>query len=161
MGRRGPKKTPAATHKKRGTFQPSRHSGPDSKPVPGIPEPPADLTEAAREAWISIAGKLLDAKLLTALDDLALRLMAESVDMYLRAGREIEHWGLTSVTDKGNTIQHPAVAVRNKAWSQIVKLCQEFGMTPAARTGLAVDVKASSDGKTEAMAKILGFKVTG
>jgi P27 family predicted phage terminase small subunit len=117
------------------------------------------MTDAAREAWRWIAGKLLDAKLLTALDDLALRLMAESVDMYLRAGVEIEHYGLTSVTDKGNTIQHPAVAVRNKAWSQIVKLCQEFGMTPAARTGLAVDAKSAEDDKAQAMAKILGFKV--
>jgi P27 family predicted phage terminase small subunit len=161
MGRRGPKKTPAATHKKRGTFQPSRHGGPEPPAIAGLPEPPGDLTEAAREAWLSIAAKLLDAKLLTALDDLALRLLAESVDMYLRAGREIEHWGLTSVTDSGNTIQHPAVAVRNKAWAQIVKLCQEFGMTPAARTGLHVDVKAASDGKAEAMAKILGFKIMG
>lgn len=159
MGRRGPNKTPKAIHKKRGTYQPSRHAGPDPTPRGGMPEPPADLMPDARESYLAIAGKLLSAKLLTELDDLALRLLAESYAMYLRAGQEIEHWGMTSVTDNGNTIQHPAVAVRNKAWAQVVKLLQEFGMTPAARTGLAVDVDAKEDGKTAELARVLGFKV--
>ena len=158
MGKRGPRKKPAKVHKQRGTFQPCRHAEPDVKPAAGIPEPPELLSEKAKKYWQSIGKQLHQAGLLADLDGIALWLLAESIELYVTASEEVSAGRLTCMGESGNEYQAPAVAIRNKAWAQVVKLCQEFGMTPSARTGLNVESKPVED---EKLAQILGFKVLG
>ena len=157
MGKRGPRKLPAKVHEKRGTKKRCRHAEPKVPGAATIPPPPAELSEIAGRVWNDVGTKLVKAGLLTELDELALRLLCESVEMYFEACRECVGQ-LTIESDKGNVLQNPAVAIRNRAWAQIVKLCQEFGLTPSARTGLNVDAKPPED---DAVSKILGFKVIG
>lgn len=154
MGERGPRKTPAEQHKKRGTFQPSRHAGP-SLPIE-IPDMPPDMPPLAQAAWKNITTKLLDAGLVSDIDQTALRLLAESVWLYHESQDLIVSKGLVVMTIKGNQIQNPAVGIRNKAWAQIVKLASYFGMTPSSRTGLQCGPAPEDDDGT---ADILGFKV--
>jgi len=47
--------------------------------------------------------------------------------------------GLPIKTGNANTIQHPLAGTSNKAASDMVRYAAEFGMTPSARVGLAVD----------------------
>ena len=154
MTKPGPRKKPAPIHKARGTFKPSRHGGP-ALPVE-IPDMPPDLPPTAQAVWKVIVRELEEAGIVSRIDRTALALLCESVWLYKEAMDDIHENGISSLTDKGNKIQNPAVGVRNKAWAQIVKLCQEFGMTPSARTGLHVSV--TGDDEDEA-ADIIGFKV--
>lgn len=153
MGDRGPAKIPAATHQKRGTFQPSRHATP-SLPIE-IPEMPLDLPPAAQAVWKNVTAKLFSAGLIADLDQMALRMLAESVWLYQESHDDIIAKGLTISTTNGNVVQNPSVGIRNKAWEQIVKLCKQFGMTPSARTGLPAGVTEDED---DAEAAIIGFK---
>jgi P27 family predicted phage terminase small subunit len=137
MGRRGPKKTPGAVKKQRGTYRPDRDGGPQFSAT--CPEPPAWLTDDARAAWDSLAPSLADRQLLTAVDVLAFALLCEAWSDWLAARKELAHYGTTAVTDNGNTYQHPIVGVANKAWQRVLTACREFGLTPSARTGLHCD----------------------
>ena len=76
--------------------------------------------------------------------------------MYHEAQDNIVSKGLLIETTNGNIIQNPSVGIRNKAWLQIVKICQQFGMTPSSRTGLKSGAREEGD---SGVADILGFKV--
>ena len=126
MGKRGPTPTPSETLKRQGRYRPDRRKC----------EPEAPAANARKPT-------LIDAKLLTVLDTVALGLLCDALAEYLEAGEIVEAAAKDGVkfiatTDKGNVIQHPAVGVRNKAWERVVKLARQFGMTPSARAGMAI-----------------------
>lgn len=149
----GRPKLPSESHKKRGTFRPDRHA---TAPLPiEVPEMPLDLPPLAQAVWKNVTTKLFAAGLIADIDQVAVRMLAESVWLYQEAHDDIIAKGLIVTTTNGNIQQNPAVGIRNKAWEQIVKLCRQFGMTPSARTGLPAGVVAEED---DAESAIIGFK---
>ncbi|MDE2427041.1 MAG: phage terminase small subunit P27 family [Elusimicrobia bacterium] len=153
MGSRGPQKSPRQAHKLRGTLREDRHAGPEMPVM--VPQMPPDLGPVAQGAWNVITAKLLSAGLIADLDQLPMRLLCESVELYLEACDVVKRDGLIVASVKA-IYQHPAVGIRNKAWAQIVKLCREFGMSPSARCGLHIDTK---QGQGKGVADILGLHV--
>ena len=115
---------------------------------------PGDMPPAAEATWKALAPMLQAANLVAELDGTALRLLCESVYIYTEATDEIRRDGVT-IDEKRKA--HPAVRVRDAAWSQVVKLCQQFGMTPSARTGF--DFALEHQGDDDEASDILGFKV--
>lgn len=149
----GRPRKPKALHERDGTLRPHRH-GAGNLPVE-IPEMPPDLCPTAQGVWNITTRKLEAAGLVADIDQLALRMLCESVALYHEACDGIKESGLVVMTLKGNAIQNPLVGIRNKAWVQIVKLCQEFGMTPAARNGFNLpEAEEESD-----LDSIIGFSV--
>ena len=143
MGRRGPRPTPSAVQKRRGTYRPERRRG-EPTPEVGVPDAPDWLGPEASEHWSEIA-ELLDAMgVLALVDQIALGLLCDSLAEYVQAKDIVEQAAragevkFLSTTDKGNVIQHPAVGVKNKAWERTLKMLREFGMTPSARAALKV-----------------------
>jgi len=153
MGKRGPKPTPSATRKLRGTYRADRRRG---EPVAAAgARVPAWLDDRSRKYWHQISPLLEDAGVLTVLDQVALGLLCKAITDYLLAceiveaeagqvkeddrGNLMPAMRFVTVTDKGNLIQHPGVGVMNRAWERVVKLLREFGMTPSARASIHVD----------------------
>lgn len=155
MGQRGPAKKPAAQHKKSGTYRSDRHGSVDLRAE--LPVAPPDLMPAAAAQWAVIGRELADAGLISNVDRTAFRMLCESMAIYLEAMDEIQSKGMIAYTDKGFPIQHPAVGIRNVAWTQIVAACKQFGMTPSSRTGLHLETKQEDDDVN----RILGLKVIG
>ena len=151
IGRRA---KPISTHKKSGTYRKDRHKGPELEVQ--APQMPPDLLPKAQAAWNVIVMKLMEAGLVADLDQLALRMLSESVELYLDACDLIREQGLVAGGGDSGLYQHPAVGIRNKAWAQIVKLCGEFGLTPAARVGLHLEAKQPN---TDEVARLLGLNV--
>ncbi|NLZ02696.1 MAG: phage terminase small subunit P27 family [Pirellulaceae bacterium] len=142
MGKRGPTPTPSETLKRQGRYRPDRRKCEPEAPAANARKP-AWIKGLAAKHWKQIAPLLIDAKLLTVLDTVALGLLCDALAEYLEAGEIVEAAAKDGVkfiatTDKGNVIQHPAVGVRNKAWERVVKLARQFGMTPSARAGMAI-----------------------
>lgn len=159
MGKRGPKKTPAPIKKKRGTLRPDRDSGVKLPPAVVVPACPAFLGEYARELWYSLGPTLVEAGLLTDADAMAFALLCQAWDDWQQAIADVQHGGITSVSDKGSEYQAPAVGVRNKAWACVMKGCQEFGLTPSSRSGpvLPKGRPGDGDGDDENTKRILGI----
>jgi P27 family predicted phage terminase small subunit len=127
-------------HVLQGTYREDRH-GNVRLPV-RIPQCPAGMTPAARKHWRRLV-KILDrAGIISEVDGLSLRLLAESYDTYLTANEKLAAHGLIAKTTNGTVIQSPFLSIRNRAWEQFVKLGGSFGLNPAARNGMNLDSRS-------------------
>lgn len=89
---------------------------------------------------------LANAGLISQVDGLSLRLLAESIDLYLTAAAKVTPHTLVIKTASGNVIQNPFLSIRNRAWEQVVKLAASFGLTPADRNGMSFTFAPSQTG---------------
>jgi P27 family predicted phage terminase small subunit len=141
------RKKPIEEHILQGTYRQDRH-GKCGLAIE-IPKCPTGMTPGARTHWRRQAKLLNEAGIISHIDGLALRLLAESIDLYLSAGAKLEAHGLIAKTSNGNVIQSPFLSIRNSAWEQIVKLAGQFGLTPADRTGLTFRVGYGPNGRQQ------------
>jgi P27 family predicted phage terminase small subunit len=104
------------------------------------------MAPTARKHWRGLARTLAQAGLISQVDGLSLRLLAESIDLYLTASAKVPPNSLVIKTANGNVIQNPFLSIRNRAWEQIVKLAGSFGLTPADRSGMSFSFAPNPDG---------------
>lgn len=134
MGKRGPAKTPASVHERRGTYREDRHGG---GLLPGtVPAKPDGLSARAAAEWDRLAEDLAQAGLLNDRFAMVFAGYCECVAEYWDHKRTVATQGYTAETSNGNVIQHPAVGMMGKCLDRMLKLEKELGLTPAAATGL-------------------------
>jgi P27 family predicted phage terminase small subunit len=104
------------------------------------------MSPEARKHWRRLARTLATAGIISQVDGLSLRLLAESIDLYLTATAKVPSNLLVVKTSNGNVIQNPYLSIRNRAWEQIVKLAGSFGLTPADRNGMSFSLVSDSNG---------------
>ena len=61
------------------------------------------------------------------------------------AERDLATHGLMIRTSNGNAVQNPLVGAANKAMADMMRYAAEFGMTPSARTRIAVEGRSADD----------------
>lgn len=154
MGRRGPKKTPAAVKRDRGTYRADRDAGVElAGKEPVMPE---FLSDEAQKLWKELAPQLVRENLLTPIDGLVFALLCDTYATFLQCGEwiggDVERLFTRSVTiDKngdehdGSVYQHPIVAVWHKSRGDLVRIAREFGMTPSARSGMRLGSNDEAD----------------
>lgn len=111
---------------------------------------PAWLDPAAAQVWNDVAPKLAKARLLTVVDVELLAMGCNAVAQYRRAA------GQTGVhlvrgkdgededgAPKGNEYVNPWLVVQSMSFKQAMAVFREFGMSPAARTRIAVQPQGS------------------
>ena len=165
MGRRGPKKTPKDVLEKRGSWRAKdvkkkrapKKRAVKKKPVqkisiikvgrnedPGAynrPAMPQYVTGVARKEWKRIVPILEQMGILAECDRTMLALYCKVFAEWREADELCN--SLLIKTKNKNIIQHPALSIRTNAWERLKKICTEFGLSPSARTGLAVMPKSS------------------
>ncbi|QDU62158.1 Phage terminase, small subunit [Planctomycetes bacterium Pan216] len=146
MGARGPKKTSDATKRLRGTNRKDRDDQ-SLKLKRGIPTRPKWIVhEVAVIEWDRVVEILANDNVLTLGDQGILALYCQAYADWIEAKEVIEDEGITTETDKGNVIQHPAVGACNKAWERCLKAAKELGLTPASRSRVDREPDAEEDG---------------
>jgi len=109
--------------------------------------PPAWLCPAAKKVWLDLAPKLQTAKLLTEIDVQLLAMGCVSIAQYRRA---VKTAGVDLVRSKNvvdddgkliSTGEHinPWLIVQSMSFKQAMAVFQQFGMSPAARTRIAIN----------------------
>jgi len=120
-----------------------------------IPKCPDYLSADAKEEWNRIGLELEVLGLLTELDRSALMGYCVAYGTFMEAEKVIQAVEGDNKyivkTKKGNIIQHPALAVRNKAMELMLKYLTEFGMSPSSRTKVSVKVKEPERQKRPAL----------
>lgn len=103
-----------------------------------IPDTPKHLSRRAKEAWRSLCGQLLVAKIVTEMDMPAIEAMAEAYADYLEATETLEREGMfyrTTTRDGSEMIRaHPAAAIKADCDRRLKAWYTEFGMTASARS---------------------------
>lgn len=144
----GRPRKPTNLHVINGTDRPCRRNDDEPQPdiIDDIPYPAFKLSDSAMDQWTPICRELMNMRVLTRADIWALTLCCQALGQFIDAQDEIYGdeesgkigAGFTITTDKGNELQHPAVAVSNRAFELAAKMLTEFGMTPSSRTKIKV-----------------------
>ena len=151
MGQRGPKPTPSAILNARGSWRGKANKA-EPQPPAGVADAPAWLTPAARAVWAQLV-PLMPAGVLTRVDELSLARYCDSFVRWRQAAAALDDHGSTYEVDGRNGKQHklrPEVAEYHALAAMLVRLEQEFGLTPSSRTRIQVpddQGKAKDDGK--------------
>ncbi len=139
MGKRGPKPTPTAILKLRGsTLVTKRRKEREVKGPAGAPDRPDWLDDEAKSAWDDVAPLLEAMGVLTRIDGNALARYCRLWSRWRKAEAFIQEKGEMYPLrgDDGQVKyfqQWPQVAIANKLAQQLTRLEAEFGMTPSAR----------------------------
>lgn len=156
MGRRGPPKTPTALKIMRGCPS-GRNKLPKGEAKPELVKgsvPPDGMSLEGKAVWEQVAPKLEELGLLSVLDGFPFRRYCELMARWLAASRKITESGQTHLPIFHNlTDEERAAGVRPKLKylqelpeaiefrqlpEKLLKLEQQFGMTPASRAAIQV-----------------------
>jgi P27 family predicted phage terminase small subunit len=149
MGRCGPRPQPTAVKIARGTeARWINHDEP--KPPAGPPSPPAWLSAAAREKWDELAPLLAQTGVLSTLDGDALARYCVTFVEWRKHLSICERGGdVLIVRDERGGIRYtqvgPSATLVRQHGQTLLKLAIEFGLTPAARSGIRVSDGGSAD----------------
>jgi P27 family predicted phage terminase small subunit len=150
MGNRGPLPPPKAITIKKGYYQPSRHSDEiaDANALDfvheQIPTPPEDLNEKAKNIW---NGQLMQAqKMYGYISYIDLSLFKEYCYVYAEMEWLKDNVKSRTYTDDKGTIRvDPLYTELNKLRKDFLRLSQEFGFSPSARTRIQLQQKPETN----------------
>ncbi len=144
MGKRGPKKKPTALRVFEGN--PGHLPINENEPKPeGKAVKPADLGSIASKCWDESAAILEPLNLLTNADTNAFMSYCHAWEDYTIARSDVEKHGAYCIDQNGKSILSAPYRRMLAAFERVRRLQSEFGMTPAARTGLSVSSQAGKD----------------
>ena len=131
MGRRGPRPTPLAVLKLRGSRRAGRPGAVEAPP--SQPRRPATLSPGAARAWDQIIPKLHALGVIAAVDVTALTMLVETIALWKHATAEMNRIGQVIKAD-GRIRRNPYLLIASRAADQVAKMLAEFGMTPSSRS---------------------------
>ena len=135
MGKRGPKPSPTALLKLRGSWRGETREG---EPVPPVVEvaAPAWLSEKAAAHWSGIASMLAGLGLMAEVYSPALALMVDALADYIAHSEAAKVEPSVLVSPAGVSYINPVYTLKERAWDRVLKIVREFGMTPSAITSV-------------------------
>ena len=142
MGRRGPAPEPTALKRLKGN--PGRRKLNDAEPQPrqaGQPSAPKWLPEAAREEWRRVVNELHATGVLTTVDLAVLEAYCISYANWRDAEILLKTQPRVIESDKGNLYISPWANEARACMRDMLKMAQELGMTPSARSRIQVTAR--------------------
>src|SRR5882724_9045165 len=157
MGLRGPRPTPSAILKARGTYRADRGRN-EVKGPRGIPRCPAGLDKLAKKCWLQLIPMLLSMGVLSRIDRNAIIRYCIFWSQWHQAQQFLSKNGLVYPIKDGNgkvkcLAAFPHVAIVSKVGLLLAKFEQEFGMTPSARTRIECNVEEAESETIESYLK--------
>lgn len=144
MGKRGPAKKPVELKLLEGTFRKDRDTiGP--KPKPLRPKCPSWLPRKAKLHWNKLAPMLERLGLLTEIDGDEFARYCLYTVRAREAEEDIQRRGLLVPGEKGGLVKNPACQLARDYGAAASRLAAKFGLSPADRNGLPVNVGDDDD----------------
>lgn len=141
MGQRGPRPTPTAILKLRGSWRGHANDA-EPQPPPGAPDCPDWLTAAAVAVWDQVVARVPPG-VLTRVDGNALGRYCDAMVRWKKAAKWVEENGeVYPIKDQAGKLkclmQFPQVTQYNKLSALLLKFEQEFGLTPSSRSRIQI-----------------------
>ena len=113
----------------------------------GVPEPSKKLkTLEGKGLWIKICKELYDIGLLYEVHLPLLIAYCTEYELFNKMLNRIEKEGEMFTTQAGYMQPHPAIGIKNKCILNLVKIANEFGLSPAAMTRISMPGKQKKGG---------------
>ena len=163
MGKRGPAPTPTIKLLERGSTVPGRRGGGEPEPKLGRPEPPAGMSESERAIYDQVCDVAERMGVLSVSDGFPLERYANMLIRWRASTQWIRENGECYPiyqTDKDGNVcigpdgeplirymqQSPQVSIVKSLNAALLRIEQEFGLTPSARTNIRIDTKPAGGG---------------
>ena len=114
--------------------------GTEPTPPASLPTCPAHLSAPAKAEWKRLAKSLHKIGILTQVDRAALAAYCQAYGRWVEAERRLAETPVLLKTPAGYVQASPWLTIANKQLELMAKFMGELGLTPSARTRLAVDV---------------------
>lgn len=137
MGRRGFQPAPTALKVLKGE-RPDRINHDEPQPRDGLPACPPGVSKQVKEIWDYTIAELAQMRVITPADRDGLVAYCEAVALHRQASAVVASAGHADKALNGGHARHPAIQVQREAAATMRAWAQEFGLTPAARTGIKV-----------------------
>lgn len=135
MGLRGPAAKPSELKKLEGTYRKDRAARNEPKPRVEIPPCPSWLTAAGKREYRKHAEMLVNLRVMTEADRLALAAFANEYAKWREAEGKVGELGAVLISEKtGAPYLNPWQNIASNHFKNMVKLMGEFGLTPASRS---------------------------
>lgn len=136
----GRKPVPTALKVVRGTDQPCRVN--KDEPTPGTDkiEKPPGLSVNADPVWDELCEMLMEAGVMTNVDQPALRLLCETYAQWIEANTQLTKVGLLIKGKDGGAVTSPYFHIADKLAKRVAACLADFGMNPSARTRVSIAV---------------------
>lgn len=149
----GRPKTPTVLKELRGTYRKDRANLNEPKPpvLTEVPDAPfwVDDCPQTKSLFDQVTRYVMNMKVATQVDGLALSLLADQLSIYIDLRSQIRKEGITVVDSSGKTKAHAALGQLNNTLTQIHKFLREYGLTAASRSNVSAaeekDVDAFED----------------
>ena len=140
----GRKPLPTAIKKKKGTLQKCREVENELSPklVQSIPSPPEDMREVAKTEWFRIVGELSRLGVLSHLDLTLIEVYCNEYSVYIEMEQLLQKNGrVIFYKNADGSLKHaqraPHQSIADRSVDKMIKIAQEFGFTPSARTRIS------------------------
>ena len=163
MGERGPSGKPTNKKILQGTFRKDR--APNNEARPDIIEPVKPewlnienydddnkdkaIMEHANKYWENNASKMVRVGLLTEIDIESFGLLCIAYGEFINALLKMVKQGSAVKFKSGHIQQHPYAIRADKAFNKYRQMCKQFGVSPAARTGIEAEVQQEQSKSVE------------
>ena len=124
----------------------------EPKPT-GVPVCPDWLEEEAKAEWERMGGILADMGVLTEVDTMTFAGYCQAYARWKEAEEFISQHGSIIRTPNGYLQQVPQVSIAQTNLKIMLKFCEEFGLTPSARSRISAN--KSTEETTDEMEKLL------
>jgi len=160
MGKRGPKPTPTATLKLRGSWRGELNKS-EPEPEKGIPECPPEVKGVAKECWEQVAPMLDNMGVLTVADNMALSLLCETYAHWRRSQDLLNKYGdVYPIRDDHGNVKYlqqtPYVAIARNFGKALKDMLTEFGLTPSSRSRIVTTGDSQAKSADARMAYLSG-----
>lgn len=123
------------------------------KPIEGHPECPDYLDDVARDCWHRLVTILDDLGVLSKSDVIEVAMICTLFSRWRQAEAAIARDGLFSTTQSGYTQQSAAVTLATNSMKLLSKMLGNFGLSPVARSRVAVQLQEDTDVLAEFLAR--------
>lgn len=114
--------------------------GREPKPPTALPTCPAHLSATAKSEWKRLAGVLNEIGLLTRIDRTVLAAYCQAYGRWVEAERRLAETPPLLKTPAGYVQVSPWITISNKQVELMTRLMAELGLTPSARSRLAIQL---------------------
>ena len=151
MGKRGRAREPTAVLEMKGSWRGVKRAKTEPEPPSGLPDRPEWLADSEVAVWDQVVDNLDKIGTLATTDGVAIARYCALMVQWVLAKQYVDEHGMTfSVVDKlGNELHrtHPLGTKYLQLLPHILRLEQEFGLTPSARAGLSVRPQTTEQDK--------------
>lgn len=137
---RGRKPKPTALKLVDGNPGKRRITGREPKPPTAQPTCPAHLSATAKTEWKRLAGVLNGVGLLTRIDRTVLAAYCQAYGRWVEAERKLAETPPLLKTPAGYVQVSPWITISNRQVELMTRLMAELGLTPSARSRLAIQL---------------------